>query len=130
MAEKYSVEVKGLKEIKGKLEDSELLKGTWTKGMDAIGVIGQNFAIKFAPMKRGATIAKMSYRVQRRPIPLYVVVKTTARSPKGYSYPRLHEYSRRSPHYGWMYRAMQASKGLWSGVMDSTAKEIERKWSA
>lgn len=128
VAEKYRIEVKGLKEIQHKLEDSELLKDTWQKGMEAVGVIGEQFAITFAPMKSGRTIAKMSHRVQKKPVPLYAIVKTTARSNRGYSYPRLHEYSRRSPHYGWMYRAMVASKGLWEGVLSKTADDIERKW--
>lgn len=125
---KYQIEIRGMKEILGKLDDNEVWQEPWQKGMEAIGVIGQNRAVEFAPMKRGTTIARMSHRVQKKPIPLYVVIKTTARSAKGYSYPRLHEYYRRSPHYGWMYKAMQASKGLWSGVMDTTARQIESKW--
>lgn len=131
LAQKFSIELEGLKHIVTELTDSEVYREPWQQGMDALGKVAQQFAIQAAPLFKGPTIAKMAYRVQNKPIPLYVVVKTTAKNPKsGYGYPRLLEYTTKWRHLGWMVNAIKNSRSVWGGVLDGVATKIAAKWSS
>lgn len=128
---KFSVRIVGMEELIEKLKAENLYAEPWTQAMDALGRVGEQFAIRAAPMFRGTTIARMTYRVDKRPVPLYAVVKTTARNPKNhYGYARLQEYWSRSPHFGWMVEAIKSSRSVWEPILEDCARKIERRWGS
>lgn len=81
---KIGVEVPKLEQFQRRVKriESDVIAPPWREGMEAIGVVGQNLAIRAAPIgPSGRTIAKMYHRVQRRAFPLWVKVATNAVAP-------------------------------------------------
>lgn len=119
-----------LKEIKRKLDEDHLLAEPLRAFLRDVGELAESFAISRAPMHSGQLINKMQFKVQNKPLPLYVVIKTTARNPRNqYRYPRRLEYDRRSRHYSWFFKAITASRAGWGGLMDRAAKGVEAQWA-
>ena len=119
-----------LKDIKRKLDEDHLLAEPLRTFLRDVGELAESFAIAHAPMRTGLLINKMMFKVQRKPLPLYVVIKTTARNPRNqYRYPRRLEYDKRSRHYGWFLKAITASTQSWAALMDRAAKGVEEQWA-
>lgn len=133
---KLGVEVKGRDQLLRKVKnvEPEVIAPAWKEGMEAIGVVGQNLAIRAAPLgPSGRTISMMYHRVQQKPIPLWVRVGTKAKRtskkyPRGYAYPRRLNYDPKSPIKGWFDRAMDQTKQTARAVLDRAAKKMEQNW--
>ena len=129
MTEKAKIEVPKLPALMRLLNGNELYAAPWKKALLAIANVTEQLAIARAPLRGGQTIAKMSYKVQNRPVPHYFVVKTTARNPRNrYPYPKLQEYWGRSRHQGWFRGAFTGARGAWEGLLDRAAEEIKSIW--
>lgn len=142
---KFSVSVAGFKEMDRKLKTAfddgdSLLAEPWRDALDNMGKLGEQSAIAGAPLgPSGRTIARMGYRVQKAAMPRYVVVKTTAKSSRGYPYPRLQEYSPfaqsryrkgQNRNRNWFFKAIQRIFPTVETRLQQTAREIEAKWAA
>ena len=89
-----------------------------------------------APRGRtGLLKARITTKVQARPIPKWVRIKTTASRTTGtkwkrYRYPRRLEYEKKSKHYHKLTDALQRSMGTVQAALDRAARAIESKWRA
>ena len=127
---KFSLTIPKLKGIIRLLKSHEMLAEPLRDAMEEVGRYGYSQAIVNAPFASGRTINQMRYRVQQKPIPLWVAVKTTAVNPKTrYSYPRRLNYDRRSKHRAWFDRAIQATERVWPHVLQRATREIARRWA-
>ncbi len=125
---KFGIAIPKLKDFTKVLDGHDLYAEPWTDAMKTVAHLGEQYAIQSAPLLSGKTIAKMSSKVQNKPVPLYAVIKTTARSPKGYRYPRLLEFAAKWHHKGWMRNAIKNSANAWPAIMNKAAQQIAAKW--
>lgn len=86
-------------------------------------------------MPRGATgrlAARLQFRVQKRPIPRWAVVKTTATRSSAryrrYSYPRRLEFDPKSRHANFYLTAFKRSAGSVQAAVTAFARKVERRW--
>lgn len=129
MAEKVFFTIPKLPQFVAFLRSDDLFKGPWKKALDDVGTVTEQLAINRAPLFSGQTIAKMTHKVQNKPIPLYVVVKTTARNPRNrYLYPRRVEYSPRSRRRGWFRGAWNTAQTAWDGIFKRATDEMGQMW--
>lgn len=149
---KFSVSLSGFREMEKKLKTAyddgpSLFGGPWRQALDAMGRLGEQSAISKAPLgPTGRTIALMSYRVQKVPMPRYVVVKTTARDGR-FSYPRFTNYSKfasrihpntkagaqrrakPNPHRYWFNEAMKRVIPAMNPILQIAKAKIEQAWA-
>lgn len=131
MSERVSITVPKLPQLQRLLRGNDLFREPWREAIDAIGALNEQVAISRAPLgPTGSTIARMTHKTDRREVPMYTVVKTTARNPRNrYVYPRLIEYSPRSPRRGWFRAAFNSAKSSWPAILDRAASKISDIWS-
>lgn len=131
MTVKVTIEIEGYAALMRKLRPPEnLYAKAWRDAMEEVGRLGAEQARKTAP--RGATgnlVAGISYKVQKSPVPRYVVIKNTTRRKK-YSYPTLLEYSPKHHHFGWMRKAIDQVMSRADQILSKAARAIERKWGS
>lgn len=130
---KLKVEVQGYRELRRKLRGDDLLAGPWSDAMKKIGEIGVAAGRSAGPRgETGQLVAKLTSRVQAKPMPRWAAVRTTAsRSSaryRNYRYPKRLEYDPRSKHKGWLRGAINQAWSRIEGVLNGTAREIEREW--
>jgi hypothetical protein len=125
---KVDYQVVGLRALKRKLGE-ELYQEAWRDGLKDITELVYSHEIVRAPVRSGRLVSRMSQRLDRRPIPRYGVVKTTAKSSKGYPYPRRLNFDSRSRHQGWFTRTALTTKAAWEQILGRVARRIESKWS-
>jgi hypothetical protein len=126
--------VQGQREVMRKLKADELLAGPWADAMRRAGEIGLAAARGAAPVESGLLRAKLTSKMQAKPVPTWVAIRAAAtRSSakyKRYPYPKRVEYDRRSEHRLWMTNAVKGAMGAIQGVLDGAARGIEMKWKA
>lgn len=129
MVERVHITVTPLRRMVAALSGNELYAEPWRDAMDAIGKLARDFGIVRAPVRSGATVNRMAYRIQQKPVPLWARVQTTARNPRNrYPYPKRLEYDPRSRHFGWLRGAVQTSRGAWAGILGRAMGAIEARW--
>ena len=157
----YGIDLVGLEAIRRKLVPDHLLHPPYRAALETVGRIAEQVIRSGAP--RGATgqlAAKLTHRLDAKPVPAYVVIRTTAtaKRPAGsratemtasgkrrrvtftskrggrwsypYSYPGRLEFDPRSPRKGWMKRGRDAAIGRLGSVLASLANAIERRFAA
>lgn len=132
---RLKVTVEGHRELMAKLRADTLLAAPWKGAMERIGTMGLSAARAAAPSgPSGRTKALLISKVQQKPIPKWVAVRSTAkrssRKYKNYRYPRRLEYDPKSRHRGWLQNAIRGVYGRISGILGGAAREIEGKWRA
>lgn len=133
MAE-VKIKIEGLKALQRKLRGHELYAAPYHDAMDAIGQLAVATAKGRAPVgPTGRLRDRLRYKIQKRDVPRYVVLKTTAvqRSPKfprGYPYPALLEFGTRSKHKGWMRGVIGQIGGQIESLLQRAADEIAKRW--
>ena len=124
---KYGIEIPKLGALKRVLGSDDLLAEPWRKMMGAIGKIGELVAVARGPIgPTGSTVARLTHRVQAKPIPLYVAIKTTAKNPRNkYPYPRRIEFDPASRRRGWFRAALVfGARPLFPPILESMASQI------
>ena len=129
------VTVEGHRELMKKLRADELLAAPWQHAMKRVGEIGLAAAKSGAPSgPSGQTRALLVTKMQAKPIPKWVAVRSTAkrssRKYRNYRYPRRLEYDPKSRHRGWLANAVRSAYGKIGGILAGAAREIEGKWRA
>lgn len=133
---KLDVEIKGLKQIQRKLSGNELYAEPFKDLMSAIGQRGENIAATSAPHGRtGQLEIKISHAVQKKPLPLWVAIRSRARRrskkyPRGYPYGWLLERAPKYGHFGWFSQPLKRLAGQVGPLLNGAAREIERKWGS
>jgi hypothetical protein len=136
-AVKFTVTTHGFKEALRKLDPpsqlyAEPLKSAWTD----IAEFGESAAISLAPMDRGGTIAAMQHKVSKSKVPLWAVVKTTAKR-NGFAYPRVTNYSPfaqsryrkgANPNRYWFDNAMNRARAHMGRIFDRALVEMQTRW--
>ena len=129
VAERFTITVTPLRRMVKFLQGNELYAEPWRGALKSIAELAENFVITRAPIRTGRLVAQMSHRVQAKPVPLYAVVKTTARNPRTrYGYARRLEFDPRLHHLAFFRDAVQASRGAWNTLLSRAASEIESRW--
>ena len=135
MPVRMKVELEGYPELMRKLRSSdELLGAPWRHAMDRVAEIGVQAGRAAAPVATGRLRAKISGKVQAKPVPKWARVKATARAVggrrhKGYRYPARLEYDPKSRHRGWLRNSIKRAWGRVQGALQGAAREIESNWS-
>lgn len=148
---KLTIQFKEIKEAADKLEPSKLY---WPQAKDmlrTIGFLGVQSLKGGAPKGRsGQTGARIQYRVNDIPKPLWVVFRTdatnTPQKPGGrggfgargakkkweypFAYPRRLEYEKKNPHYQWMHRGIQQARGKFRSAISRAAADIQANWAS
>lgn len=131
---KIKVEVENLKAITRKLKEDELLAGPWTAAMRSVEDIARSAWMGAAPADTGALKAKITTKMQAKPVPKWVRIKTTAkrssRKYKNYRYPGRQEWDARSRNKGKLKQSLERAMGRVQGALDRAARAIEQKWNS
>lgn len=135
---RFNVRLVGLRELRRKVDNAEelLLAEPWRDAMRELGQLGAGRARAEAPVGlSGRTRSMVYHHEQRRPMPLWSRVGTRARAvsrnyPRGYPYPRRTNFDMRSPHFGWLTRAIESVYRLAGPILDRAARQIEKRWSS
>ncbi len=123
-----SFELHGFTELARKLKDDDLLADAWRQAMTEVTRHVYDRAIVASPIRSGRTVAMMSFKIQNHPIPLYGVVKTTARRGK-YSYPLVLDRRPKWHHVAWFRTAAKSAGNAFGPILDRAAKAIEHKFN-
>ncbi len=123
-----SFELHGFQELSRKLKGDDLIKDAWRTAVTEVTRHVYDRTIVASPIRSGRTVARMSFKVQNKPIPLYGVVKTTARRGK-YSYPLILDLNPKYKHPAWFTRAAKSASAAFGGILDKAAKAIEHKFN-
>lgn len=138
---KFTLYTTNFRETMGLLNTNKLIAPPWKSAMEEVGKLGQAATTAAAPLGHGPgagrTINKMSHKVQARPVPLYVVVKTTAQR-NGYAYPRFTNFSpwanrykrTRNPNQKWFTNALRRVESAMDGILEKAGNEVERIWGS
>ena len=136
MVVRVRVDIEGYARMMRKLRHDEAIAGPWAAAMRTVEQIARNAWMGTAPRGRtGLLKARITTKVQARPIPKWVRIKTTASRTTGtkwkrYRYPRRLEYEKKSKHYHKLTDALQRSMGTVQAALDRAARAIESKWRA
>lgn len=130
---KMRVKVEGVRQLMRKLKADDTLAGPWQHAMKKIGDAGLAAGRGAAPSgPSGQTKALLVSKMQARPVPKWVSVRTTAkrssRKYRNYRYPRRLEYDPKSRHKGWLTNAIKRIGGQIQGALSGAAREIEGRW--
>lgn len=122
------VEVRGLTELLAKLTPA--LYQEAGKGMlKVIADAGAQSARAGSPRMTGKLGGSITPKVNPGAKPAWAAVKVAELSPRGYSYPRLLEFSPKHHHRNWLQSSIQRARGAFSGAITTAAAAIERKFS-
>lgn len=134
---KVSVQTKGFKEALRKLDPpSQLYAEPLRHGWTEIAEFGEAAGISAAPQAGGGTIASFQHKVSKSKIPLWAVVKTTAKR-NGFAYPRVVNYSPfaqsrykkgTNTHQHWFDNAMNRTRAIMTRVFDRALVEMQTAW--
>lgn len=136
MVVRVKVDIEGYARVMRKLRHDELIAGPWSDAMRQVAQIARHAWMGVAPRgKTGLLRAKIGTRIQAKPIPKWVAIKTTAARTTGtkwkrYRYPRRLEYDRKSRHYKKLTTALRRSMGTVQGILDRAARAIEARWNS
>lgn len=136
-AVKFSVETKGFKEALKKLEPpsniyAEPLRNAWNE----IAEFGESVGIQAAPQESGRTVGAFQKKVSKQKVPLWAVVKTTAKR-NGFAYPRVVNYSPYAQsrykkgvniHRYWFDNAMNRARAIMGRVFERALVEMQTGW--
>ncbi len=123
-----SFELHGFQELRRKLHSSYLVADAWNAAVTEITKYVYDRAIVASPIRSGRTVARMSFKVQGKPIPHYGVVKTTARRGK-YSYPLVLDRRPKYHHVGWFRTAAKLAGNAFAPILNKASRAIEHKFN-
>lgn len=124
-----TITLAGLDQLRAKCSPPLIYEESMKTALHQVGRAALAAAQRAAPKRTGRLRAGLSYRVNDKPAPRWVVVKSGAAN-RGYPYPRLLEFSSKHHHQNWLLNAIQGAKGQISSAARGALVEIERKWRA
>jgi len=147
MVLKMALSVSGLKGLAAKVRTGDdLFKVAWAEQMAAFGVHAEEAARAAAPVASGRLAASITHKLQAKPMPMWVKVKTTARATgsagaraaskrqrrtyRGYPYPARLEFSRSSKHKGWLRKSFLGLAADLATRLENVAHAMEGRWSS
>ena len=125
VASEYQIKLEGADELIRKLESESLIGKPIRRLFSKVGIQGKNAAKSSAPLATGRLNASITTRMSGKQVPTFIAVRVGAVNPRGYSYPRLLEFSPRHGHREWLLRAFRGAIGGLVGFMHETAGAIE-----
>lgn len=132
---RMDLEVKGLRQLQQQLKGNDLYAEPWKNLLGAVGQRGENLAASNAPRGRtGALEAKIKHRVQQKPFPQWVAIRSYARRktkkyPRGFLYPRLLNFSQKHGHLGWFTSPLRRLQTVAGPLLQQAAREIEANFA-
>lgn len=133
MVLRVGISLEGYNRVMRKLRKDDLLAGPWVAAMRQVEGIARHAWMGAAPRDTGRLRATITTKMQAKPIPKWVRIKTSARSnvsrkwPR-YRYPNRQEYDPKSRNRGKLTAALRRAMPLVQGVLDRAARAIEAKW--
>lgn len=128
MAGSRTIVIEGLDKILAKTKP-ELYEPSAKAMLGEIAAAGARSARAGAPRLKGKLRGSISPKTNGGPKPLWAVVKVGAVNPRGYSYPRLLEFSRKHGHANWLKSAVERAQGAFTSAATKAARAVERKWT-
>lgn len=136
-AVKFTIETHGFREAIRKLDAPEDLIGTpLGAALEEIAAFGEAVGISMAPERGGRTRRAFQKKVSKQKVPLWAVVKTTAKK-NGFAYPRVVNYSPFAQnrykkgvnvHRYWFDNAMNRARAIMERVLNKAVDEIVDRW--
>lgn len=129
---KVQIEVQGLAQLQAKLEPKTLYWQPVKEALDALGKAGAQQATRESASFRntGALSAGMTHRLNAKPMPLWVVVTTSAVGKTGRRYPWILEFESKYGHKNWLRDAVKRAQANASQVLSAAVAKIESKWGS
>lgn len=135
---RLTLKIDGLAKLKRNTNE-ELLVLPWATAMRNMAAAGLRAAKSAAPVGPsftghvgGMTAGKLRTRVQARPLPLWVVIETTAVRPwsghGNYAYAKRVEWDPKLRHVGWLREAVFSVKDHFESDLRAAATMIESGW--
>lgn len=133
MVVRVGISLEGYNRVMRKLRKDELLAGPWVTAMRQVEGIARAAWMGVAPRgETGMLRASITTKIQAKPIPKWVRIKTTAtrssRNYRRYRYPARQEYDPKSRNRGKLTAALQRAMGRVQSVLDQAARAIEARW--
>lgn len=131
---RMDVELRGWRALQRQMRGNQLYAQPFRELLGAVGQKGENLAATAAPKGRTGLIeARITHKVQARPLPLWVAVRSRARRrskkfPRGFPYDRLLNFSPRHGHEGWFTRPLVALGNAVGPLIAATVRQIEQRW--
>ena len=124
------VEVKGLEELKRKLEPKALYWKPLKDALDDLGKAAATDARRLAPRRTGALSQSITHKVNAVPVPLWVAVKTDIVSKSGSRYPWILEFDSKGKygHRNWLKNAIGRVQQTAGAAIQRAIGQIEAKW--
>lgn len=128
-APRLTIQLVGLRRVLRATDPEYLLGHPVREVLDEIASQGADRARSVGPRgETGQLTARITHRVSPADIPRWAVVKTDARSRRGYSYPRLLEFSGKHGHRDWLRKAvLSGSRGL-RGAVNQLGRLLKERW--
>ncbi len=121
--------IEGLAELLRKLSP-ELYQPAGKAMLKEISEAAAGAARAGAPRERGKLAGSITGKVNTGAKPAWAAVKVAALNPRGYSYPRLLEFSPKHHHRNWLKSAVDRARGAFAAAIGRAASAVERKWGS
>lgn len=128
MPNAYEFKLEGASALVARLEAEGLIGKPIRRIFSKLGIQGKQAAKSMAPKATGRLSASITTRMSGRAVPKFVAVLVKATNSRGYSYPKLLEFSFRHGHRNWLLTAFQGAMGGLHSFMNDAAKVIEDDW--
>lgn len=134
MPVRVNLRVEGLAALQRKLRVDVLLAPPLKSAITASTEDAARIVESRAPRRTGRLAASITTKVDTREIPRWGRVSVSARSrskryPRGYRYPRLLEYGKKSRHQRWFRGAITPAKNALARHVEAAKRAIERTWA-
>ena len=134
MPVRMNIQIEGLAALQRKLRKDVLLAPPLRSAMSATVEDAARLVTSRAPRATGRLATSVTTRLDKRPIPTWGRVSVTARRrskkfPRGFRYPRMLEYSPKSPHQRWFRGAVIPAKSALARHVEGAKRAIERIWA-
>ena len=123
------IQIEGLDELLRKLTP-ELYEAAGKTALKEISESAAGSARAGAPRQRGKLAGSITGKVNAGAKPAWAAVKVAALSPRGYSYPKLLEFSPKHHHRNWLQNAVNRARGAFASAIGRAASAVERKWGS
>lgn len=126
----WRIDIPKLNALKRRLKPAEdLYAEPWRDAMHGLAADVEGIARAAAPVRTGALRASITAKAAKTKVPLSIRTRVRAKSPRGFPYPKVLEFSNKHHHFRWLRDAMKAALGKVNARLNTAAKAIEGKWT-
>jgi hypothetical protein len=131
MVARLEVKLTGWPRLIRKCRGNELIGPPLRRALEEMATDAQDRARAVGPLgATGLLRASISHKLDPKPVPRWAAVIDSAKSPRGYRYPKLLEFSRRWGHFDWLRKAVLYSRRTNRAAMTDLKRKILERWGA